>query len=206
MEAELKFKLDKITDYVSKNVEKINEILSNCLIESTLSSSKFSIETFNLDPEIIQNKASNELNDMLTIDAILKYLDNGKPTQQINRLIRSESFYSSSSSLLSIESTTTTSSQDNIKEFMRQLNEAKTILESISNCPLQVPDITILTAKVTEQKSVFNDLVFSLKRLMKELISITASDKSGTEMSLPLNDNFLCTLQHLNEVSKDFFN
>jgi hypothetical protein len=208
MEAELKPKFDRIADQIVRNKEEINNILSNCSVESKLISVEFQKkieEIFNSNTsDIIQNKASDEYYDTETIDTIFKYLDSGKPAQQ-SRLFRSESQLSISSTMsLQTTESTSSSNQENIKEFMRQLSEAKGILESISNSPLNVPDLTTIAAGVTEQKSHFIELVFSLRRLMKELTSIAATDKIEKEVSLPgkVDDDFLSSLQHLNEVRK----
>jgi hypothetical protein len=212
MESEMMLKLDKIADQILENHREIDKILSNCTIDLNLFSSEFqnkfdeilNIDTYKL---LIQNK-SDEINDLKTVDTILKYLDSGKPAQHPHhRLVRSESLYSSSTSLLTTDSTTSNTNQDNIKEFMKQLSEAKAILESISNCSFNVPDISAISARATVQKSKFNDLIFSLRRLMKEMTAIASTDKKENEASLPgnINDEFLISLQHLNRVSVRFF-
>lgn len=212
MEAGLKLKLDRIADQVVRNAEEINNILSNCSVESNLLSTEFQNkieDIFNSNTSnILNQQTTDEYYDLETIDTILKHLDSGKPAQQTNRisLIRSESqrsIYSSSSSLHMTTIESTANNQENIKEFMRQLSEAKEIIESITNCSLQIPETTTITTRVTEQKNQFIELVFSLKRLLKELKSIASTDKKENEAILPdeINEDLLSGLQHLNEVN-----
>lgn len=200
---------DEVANHIQERSKEVNTILSNCSITSNFESQETQSKlekVLSIDASSVVRKVSSEnFYDSESLETIFKMLStaNSHPTKQ-PRLIRSLS-QGSVASLPSSEH----DNQENINEVKRQLEDVKSLLENLKDCPLNIPDMNDYTEKETEKRNKFIELVFKLQKLTKELNSIAATDKfkkvKEPNTAHPMTKYLLDDLNHLSQVRYSMF-
>jgi hypothetical protein len=197
----------KVSENIRGNIECINKLLEDCAFSSRISSEEtkiskpkyLSIET----EKFINNFPKADYYDLDLASKIFEMLETSNPENKKKAKLnfRSESVTSlASSSGLSSEDVTQLH-EDN-QEFQSHLTKIRTVLESISDFIIKVPDLHSIKDKETSTNTSFVDLVMSLQKLAKEMQNIASSDTVRDEQeSFNIDGKLVYGLTLLTQVS-----
>lgn len=189
---------DKITIQIQRKSNIINEILSNPSVKSNYLTKKtyenFE-QVFKEDTSSCINKEScDKQYDSEIIKSIFTMLNTGKTTHS-KIMIRSASMRSMSLTSLNSEH------DDNLDEVIKQMQEVCTLIDSLKNTPLEIPNLSEINSLESSKRSSFIDLVCNLQKFAKEIRKIAATDcLSNHTQSIQIEKSLISDLKHLNQV------
>lgn len=199
-----KLMYSKVAESIRDNIEDINKLLENCAITSRISTEEEKIYNFfSTDTEKFVNCfAKPEYYDLDQVSKIFEMLESAKPESKKKPKLNLRSDSVSSLASSSGQSSEDVSQlHDNKSEVQIHLTEIRTILESISNSVIKVPDMNSIKSKETANHTSFVDTVMSLQKLAKELQNIALSDNAGEEQeTFNIDEKFVTDLTHLSQV------
>lgn len=194
---------DKVAANIRDNLENISKHLASCEILSTVANEEQKITDFlTIDAEkLIEDQPKSDYYDLKEVSTLWELLEVSKP--ELKRRHLKSGFVNRSESMSSLVSTTCQSIEDisqlsdvNIKD----IDEIRNIIETISNTRLNVPDLNFIKNKETSANAKFVDLVMNLQKLAKELNSIASSDTTLKENNTTVGSQLINDLQRLSAV------
>lgn len=150
----------KVSDNIRLNSSAINDQLRNCKIDSKIGEKETNILNFiSLDGcEMVKNLPKADHYDLDEISKIFAMLE--PPRQEGKRRLKS----TKSGSLLSLTPSNSPSiedisNQDNVSEICSHLKEIRDLIEGVSNCCIEFPDLDAIKNDQTTKNTFFVDLV-----------------------------------------------
>lgn len=201
---------NQIADNIRENTVNINNILSNCAINSKIVREENKINEFlSIDTnELFYDGPKVDYYDLDQVAKVFDLLESSKP--EIKKKFKIQSRTGSVSSLASTTSSAH-SSEDishlnenfTLSEIKTCLSDIRVTLENITDSNFISLDLNTMHNNETSKSSKFVDLVMSLQKLAKVLQNIASSDNSAENGESPkINSELTTNLCQLSQVSK----
>lgn len=198
---------NQVSDTIRSNIDSINQILSNCAINSKTANEEEKLLNFlSIDSnKLLVDGHKADYYDFDEVAKVFNMLESSKPDVK-----KRPKTTSRSESVSSLASTPGQSCEDvphqleslAVNEVTTYLSDIRGALQSITESSFNVLDINSLHHSETNKNTKFCDLVMSLQKLAKDLQSIASSDSNSVSDEYPAIDSQLINnLQQLNHVS-----